>query len=110
MAYDESLAERVRDLLASESDVVEQRMFGGLAFLLAGNMAVAVGGQGGVMLRCDPAQAKALLDDPYASPMEMRGREMTGWIHVPNAGGLEARELARWITVGVKRSRDFPPK
>lgn len=110
MAYDESLARRVRDLLANESDVVEQRMFGGLAFLLAGNMAVAVGEHGGVMLRCDPAEAETLLADPHASPMEMRGREMTGWIQVANASGLEGHELARWITVGVRRASNLPAK
>lgn len=110
MAYDEALAERVRDLLAGQPKVVEQRMFGGLAFILAGHMAVGVSGQGGLMLCCDPAEAKVLLGDPNASPMEMRGRELSGWLRVADAGVVEDDDLARWVTVGVNRARNRPPK
>lgn len=110
MAYDEVLAERVRDLLAGEHDLVERRMFGGLAFILAGNMAVAVVGQGDVMLRCDPAAVESLLADPRASPMEMRDREMTGWLVVSDACGLDDRQLDRWVTVGVTRAGNLPTK
>ena len=79
MAYDEDLANRIRELISGDADVAEQPMFGGLAFLIGGHMSVAVSGQGGLLLRCDPADTDALLGKPYATPFEMRGREMNGW-------------------------------
>ena len=78
MTYDEDLADRIRELLVSEADVTEQRMFGGLAFLIQGNMAVAASGQGGVLVRVDPAESDTLLATTSARPMEMRGRAMHG--------------------------------
>ena len=110
MAYDEVLAERIRELLATDHGVVEKKMFGGLAFLIGGNMSVSASGQGGLLLRCDPAQTDSLLNKPHAAPFEMRGRAMDGWLRV-DADAVETRdELERWVTVGVDYARSLPPK
>jgi len=110
MPYDEDLANRIRELIASEASVVEQRMFGGLAFLVAGNMSVAVSGQGGLLLRCDPAKTDALLAKPHAQPFEMRGRTMSGWLRVHPDGVRSKRQLERWVARGVGYARSLPPK
>lgn len=110
MAYDEDLANRIRELIADDPDVTEQRMFGGLAFLVAGNMSVAASGQGGLMVRVDPAQIDALLSSPHVRRLEMRGRAMRGWLRVDAAGvGIE-RELEPWVSRGVAYARSLPPK
>ena len=82
MAYDTHLADRVRDLMGPEAGVSEKRMFGGLAFLIDGHMAVAVSGHGGLMVRVDPAPSNTLLGRAHVSPMVMRGKELAGWIRV----------------------------
>ena len=82
MAYDEKLAERIRHELGAEPDVTEMKMFGGLAFLVGGNMAVAASGQGGLLVRVDPQMSEKVLATSTARRMEMRGREMDGWLHV----------------------------
>ncbi|MGD9695707.1 MAG: TfoX/Sxy family protein [Thermoleophilia bacterium] len=105
MAYDEDLAERVRALLAGEDDLREQRMFGGLAFLVAGSMAVAVRGRGGLMVRVDPDRSVALVESTAAEPMEMRGRLMNGWLTVDAAGVEADDDLARWVGIGLRRAR-----
>ena len=110
MSYDEALAARIRERVASEPDVSEQRMFGGLAFLVGGNMAVAASGQGGLLLRCDPASEEELLADPQVSPMVMRGRAMTGWLRVDSAGLDQPGALERWIAHGVGYARSLPAK
>jgi hypothetical protein len=110
VAYDEDLANRVRELVADETGVVEKRMFGGLAFLIGGNMSVSVSGQGGLLLRCDPEETKALLGKPYASPFEMRGRVMEGWLRVDPRGLASERQLARWVSRGVSYARSLPAK
>jgi len=110
VAYDEDLANRIRELIAAEPDVSEQRMFGGLAFLIAGNMSVSVSGQGGLLVRCDPAQSDALLRKPHAAPFEMRGRAMDGWLRVDAAGVRTKRQLERWVARGVTYARSLPPK
>lgn len=110
MAYDEDLANRIRELLADESGVVEKKMFGGLAFLLGGNMAVSASGQGGLLLRCDPDETDALVAKPHAARFEMRGRPMDGWLRVGPEGLGTKRELKRWVDVGVKYARLLPPK
>ena len=110
MAYDEDLAHRIRELLADEKGVVEKKMFGGLAFLVGGNMAVSASGQGGLLLRCDPEQTDALVDKPYAGRFEMRGRAMDGWLRIDADGVQTKRELKRWVGVGVKYARSLPPK
>src|SRR6476646_4454036 len=82
MAYDEALAGRIRDLVGDEPNLTEQKMFGGLAFLIGGNMAVAASGQGGVLVRVDPAESDALVTTTNAQLMEMRGKQMPGWLRV----------------------------
>lgn len=110
MAYDEDLANRIRELVAGESDVTEKRMFGGLAFLVGGNMSVAARGQGGLMVRIDPEDTDALLAKPHARPFEMRGREMQGWLRVDAEGLRTTRQLAPWVTRGVAYARSLPAK
>jgi TfoX/Sxy family transcriptional regulator of competence genes len=110
MAYDEDLANRVRELVAGEPDLTEQRMFGGLAFLVGGNMSVAASGQGGLMVRVDPEDTDALLAKPQTRPFEMRGREMRGWLRVDPQGLRTKRQLAPWVTRGVAYARSLPAK
>jgi TfoX/Sxy family transcriptional regulator of competence genes len=110
MAYDEHLANRVRELIAAEGEVTEQRMFGGLAFLIAGNMAVAASGQGGLMVRVDPEATDALVAKPHARPFEMRGRPMQGWLRVDVEGLRTKRQLEPWVKRGVAHARSLPPK
>ena len=110
MAYDEDLANRIRELLASEKAVTEQKMFGGLAFLIGGNMSVAASGQGGLLLRCDPADTDKLVAKPHASRFEMRGREMDGWLRVDDEGVKTKKQLEPWVEVGVGYARSLPPK
>jgi hypothetical protein len=110
MAYDEDLADRIRELVAGEPDVTEQPMFGGLAFLIGGNMSVAASGQGGVMVRVDPDDTDALLAKPHARPFEMRGREMRGWVRVDPEGVRTKRQLKPWVARGVSYARSLPAK
>jgi hypothetical protein len=110
MAYDEDLANRIRELLAADSDVTEQRMFGGLAFLVGGHMSVAASGRGGLMVRIDPAETDALLAKPHAGPFEMRGRPLDGWLRVAPEGVRTKRQLAPWVERGVAYARSLPPK
>jgi hypothetical protein len=110
MAYDEDLANRIRELIGGDPDVVEQRMFGGLAFLVAGNMSVAASGQGGLMVRVDPADTEALLARPHVRPFEMRGRPMQGWLRVDAEGVRTRRRLEPWVKRGVGYARSLPPK
>lgn len=110
MAYDEDLANRIRELLADESGVTERKMFGGLAFLIGGHMAVAASGQGGLMVRVEPEQTDALVAEPHARPFEMRGREIQGWLRVDDDGVGTKRELEPWVRRGVAYARSLPPK
>lgn len=110
MAYDEDLANRIRELIAAEHAVTEKRMFGGLAFLVGGHMAVAVSGQGGILVRVDPAEHDALLAREHTGPMEMRGREMQGWLRVAAEGVRTKRGLEPWVRRGVASARGLPPK
>lgn len=110
MAYDEDLANRVRELVLAEEGVTEKRMFGGLAFLIDGNMSVSVSGQGGLLLRVEPQETDALLSKPHAQPFEMRGRVMQGWLRVEPEGVSTKRQLERWVTRGVAFARSLPPK
>jgi TfoX/Sxy family transcriptional regulator of competence genes len=110
MAYDEDLADRIRELLQAEPGVSERKMFGGLAFLVGGHMAVAASGQGGLMVRVDPDQTDDLAEQPHAGPFVMRGRPMQGWLRV-DAAGLPTREqLERWVNRGLAYVRALPPK
>ncbi len=110
MTYDEGLAERVRELVVGEPGVSEMRMFGGLAFLVEGNMAVAASGRGGLMVRVAPEQTAALLDEAHAAPFEMRGRAMDGWLRVAEAGLRSDAELGDWVDRGMAYARSLPPK
>lgn len=110
MAYDEDLANRIRELLASQRGVEEKRMFGGLAFLINGNMSVAVSGQGGLMVRVPPDETDKLLQRAHVSPMVMAGREPRGWLRVDTDGVQTKRQLQNWVTRGVGYARDLPPK
>lgn len=110
MAYDEDLANRVRELVVTEPGITEKAMFGGLAMLLRGNMAVVVRGRGGLMVRVDPAQAEALMAEPGAAATEMRGRVMRGWITVDPAVCEEDADLRRWVERGVAYARTLPAK
>jgi TfoX/Sxy family transcriptional regulator of competence genes len=110
VAYDEALADRIRELLATDHDVVEKKMFGGLAFLIGGNMSVSASGQGGLLLRCDPEETDTLVRQPHVERFEMRGRQMDGWLRV-DADAVESREeLERWVAIGVDYARSLPPK
>jgi TfoX/Sxy family transcriptional regulator of competence genes len=110
VAYDEDLADRIRVLLATEHGVAEKKMFGGLAFLIGGNMSVSASGQGGLLLRCDPEETDALVSQPGVARFEMRGRAMDGWLRV-DANAVEGQqELERWVAVGVGYARSLPPK
>ncbi len=110
MAYDGQLADRIRELMAGEADVTEQRMFGGLAFLVRGNMSVAASGQGGLMVRIDPEEGEALLAKRHTRPFEMRGREMKGWLRVDAEGVRTKRQLEPWVKRGVAFARSLPAK
>ena len=111
MAYDEELANRVRELVAKEKGLTEQPMFGGLAMLLNGNMAVAVRGKaGGLLVRVDPAKADTALAEPGADEMVMRGKAMRGWITVEASACRKPADLKRWVARGVSFARTLPPK
>ncbi|HTZ85890.1 MAG TPA: TfoX/Sxy family protein [Solirubrobacteraceae bacterium] len=110
MAYEEELAHRIREQLVGEEGVTEMAMFGGLAFLLAGNMSVAASGQGGLLVRVDPAEGEALLAGSHVEAMVMRGRAMKGWLRVDAEAVRGKRELARWVRRGVTFARSLPPK
>ena len=110
MAYDEDLANRIRELMAGEAGVTEKKMFGGLAFLIGGNMSVAASGQGGLMVRVDPDETEALVARPHARPFEMRGRQMDGWLRVDDDGVRTKRQLEPWVKRGVAYARSLPSK
>ena len=110
MAYDEELADRMRELVASEPDVSEQKMFGGLAFLIGGNMAVAASGQGGALVRVDPAQSDALVATTKARLMEMGGKRMKGWLRVDSEDVRTKRQLTKWVELGTNYARSLPTK
>jgi TfoX N-terminal domain len=110
MAYDEELANRIREVVQDERGLTEQRMFGGLAFLIGGNMAVSAVSRGGLLLRIDPATTETRVGESHVRRFEMRGREMDGWLHV-GAEAIETDdELRRWVGYGVTYARSLPPK
>ena len=110
MGYDETLAARIRELVSDEPGLTERKMFGGLAFLIGGNMAVAASGQGGILVRVDPDESDALIEKTTAHHMVMRGKPMRGWLRV-DPEHLRARdELAGWVKVGMTYARSLPEK
>src|SRR5581483_10793801 len=110
VAYDEVLADRIRSLLEGEPNLTEKKMFGGLGFMIGGNMAVAASGQGGVLVRVDPEQSDLLVASTNARPMEMRGRSMRGWLRVDTDDVRTKAELAKWVERGSAYARSLPPK
>jgi TfoX/Sxy family transcriptional regulator of competence genes len=110
VAYDEDLAARVRQLMSGEAGVAEKKMFGGLAFLIGGNMAVGVSGQGGILVRVDPDESDALVASTPAELMEMRGRSMRGWLRVDADHVADGGELAQWVERGTAYARSLPEK
>jgi TfoX/Sxy family transcriptional regulator of competence genes len=109
VAYDLELADRLREILAAEPRVTEKRMFGGLAFLVQGRLAVSASSQGGLLLRVDPGQTEALLAHPQVSPFVMRGRQMSGWVRVEVDGSTTDDELDRWVQYGLDYAESLPP-
>jgi TfoX/Sxy family transcriptional regulator of competence genes len=110
VAYDEELADRIRQLVGSESDLTEKKMFGGLAFLIGGNMAVAASGQGGVLVRVDPAESDTFVSTTNARLMDMRGRRMRGWLRIDSEDVRTKRQLAKWVGRGTAYARSLPAK
>jgi len=110
MAYDEDIANRIRELVGDQAGLSEQKMFGGLAFLIGGNMAIAASGQGGIMVRVDPAQSDAIVAKTAATPMVMRGREMQGWLRVDADEVRTKRQLVKWVDLGTAYARTLPVK
>ncbi|MBS4729785.1 TfoX/Sxy family protein [Mycobacterium sp. SM1] len=118
MAYDTELANRIRELLAplggvevgAPPAVEEKPMFGGLAFLIAGNMAVAASGQGGLLVRVPPQDTDKLLGRAHVSAMVMAGREVRGWLRVAGAGVKTKRQLRSWVARGADYARSLPPR
>jgi TfoX/Sxy family transcriptional regulator of competence genes len=110
VAYDEELADRIRELLGAEPGLTEKKMFGGLAFLIRGNMAVAASGQGGVLVRVDPAQSGRLVATTDARLMEMRGQRMKGWLRVDPDDVRAKRQLTKWVKLGATYARSLPAK
>jgi TfoX/Sxy family transcriptional regulator of competence genes len=110
VAYDEELADRIRELIGSDPELTEKKMFGGLAFLIGGNMAVAASGQGGVLVRVDPAQSDTLVATTNARLMEMRERQMQGWLRVDTEDVRTRPQLARWVELGTTYARSLPAK
>jgi len=110
MTYDEDLADRLRAQLGDRPGLTEKKMFGGLAFLIGGNMAIAASGQGGILVRVDPEESDELVATTTAEPMEMRGREMAGWLRVDTANVADDAELAAWVERGTAYAASLPPK
>lgn len=110
MAYDIELAERIRAAVQGERGLTEKAMFGGLAFLINGNMAVSASGKGGLLLRVDPAQIDSLAKGPHVERFEMRGREMNGWLRVDAKAVKTDAKLRRWVSLGVDYARSLEPK
>ena len=110
MAYDEELADRIMALLATQRGLSEKKVFGGLAFLVGGNMAIAASGQGGILVRVDPEQSDRLVATTSAMVAEMRGRPMTGWLRVAAGDVRTKRQLAKWVERGSTFARSLPAK
>jgi hypothetical protein len=110
MAYDEDLADRIRVALSDQDGLTDKRMFGGLAFMVNGNMAVSASGQGGLLLRVDPAQTGSIVGESGVTRFRMRGREMDGWVRVDPTGVASDEQLQRWVGLGVAYARSLPPK
>lgn len=110
VAFDEELAGRIRELIGGKKALSEKRMFGGLAFLIGGNMAISASGQGGLLVRVDPAKTDTLAGRPHVEVAIMRGRAMPGWLRV-DADGVKTRaQLQQWVDEGVAYARSLSGK
>ena len=107
MPYDEELVTRVRGVLVGEEGVTEKRMFGGLAFMVDGHLAVSASGRGGLLVRADPAEVDALLEEPGVSRFQMRGRPVTGWLHVEGDAVTDEAALQEWVRRGIGYARSL---
>ena len=110
VAYDEELAARIRELVAGESGLTEKKMFGGLAFLIRGHMAISASGQGGVLVHVDPGRSAGLVATTRATAAVMQGREMPGWLRVGPEDLASNDDLSRWVDIGIEHARSLPPK
>jgi TfoX/Sxy family transcriptional regulator of competence genes len=110
VAYDEDLADRMRELLAGTRGLTEQKMFGGLGFMIGGNMAIGASSQGGALVRVDPEQSDKIVATTKARPMEMRGRQMQGWLRVDSDDLRTKRQLEKWVKLGSDYAQSLPPK
>jgi len=110
MAYDEELADRIRVLLDDRPGLTEKKMFGGLGFMIGGNMAIAASGQGGILVRVDPEESDELVATTAAEPMEMRGRHMAGWLRIDTGDVTEDGALGEWVERGTAYAASLPPK
>jgi TfoX/Sxy family transcriptional regulator of competence genes len=110
VAYDQDLADRIRELLSEQRGVTEKKMFGGLAFLIGGNMAIAASGLGGVLVRVDPTKADRLIETTPAEAAVMRGRPMQGWLRVTSQDLRTKRQLEKWAKLGAAYATSLPPK
>jgi TfoX N-terminal domain len=110
MAFDEELAARIRQLIGSDPELTEKKMFGGLAFMIGGNMALAASGEGGAMVRVDPVQSDSLAAATTATLVQMRGRDMPGWLRVSSDDLRTDEQLAPWVEMGTRYARSLPPK
>jgi hypothetical protein len=110
MAYDESLAERIREQISGTKGLIEKQMFGGLAFLVRGHMAIAASGQGGLLVRVPPERTDEFVGRPGVARFEMRGRPMDGWLRVEPGAARTSAQLKKWITLGVEYAQALPPK
>jgi TfoX N-terminal domain len=110
MAYDDALARRIRDLIGPDPELTEKKMFGGLAFLIRGHMAISASGQGGVLVHVDPGRGDDLVATTVAEVAVMRGREMSGWLRVAADDLATDDDLSPWVELGISRARSLPPK
>ncbi|MDQ1673870.1 MAG: hypothetical protein QOC98_2432 [Frankiaceae bacterium] len=109
VAYDSDLADRIRAVVGGEPGLAEKRMFGGLAFLIDGHLAVSANSRGDMLVRCDPAETEQLAEHPAVEPYVMRGKPMTGWLDVGSAAIAEDSDLEGWVAVGVRYARSLGP-
>ncbi len=110
MAYDKALAARIRTTLRDEPGVVEKKMFGGVVFMVGGNMACGVAGGGEIMIRVGPDNYEDALSRPHARPMDFTGRPMRGMVYVAGPGFESDQDLAAWVESGASFARSLPPK
>jgi TfoX N-terminal domain len=110
MAYDQVLAQRIRDIIGPDPELTEQKMFGGLSFLIRGRMAISASGQGGVFLHVSKDQGEELVTTTEATTVIMRGKEMLGWLRVAAEYVATDDELSPWVELGIEHARSLPPK